>query len=155
MKFVATKKGIRTNLVHPSLLFLFLDPGSGMGKNQDPGSGINIPDPQHCARCGKYDADPTGRYSDSDHRKVWNSSLLACVIAQSRLSTRLFLQSSELGPSHPLTCRRVWPLLLWFWGGNTISNDYEKGSGGGVPTGMRGQTLLWHSRYFVPHRFCS
>ncbi len=24
------------------------DLGSGMGKNQDPGSGINIPDPQHC-----------------------------------------------------------------------------------------------------------
>jgi len=24
------------------------DPGSWMGKNQDPGSGINIPDPQHC-----------------------------------------------------------------------------------------------------------
>jgi hypothetical protein len=24
------------------------DPGSGMGKNQDPGSEINIPDPQHC-----------------------------------------------------------------------------------------------------------
>ena len=24
------------------------DPGSGIGKNQDPGSGINIPDPQHC-----------------------------------------------------------------------------------------------------------
>ncbi len=24
------------------------DPGSGMGQNQDPGSGINIPDPQHC-----------------------------------------------------------------------------------------------------------
>jgi hypothetical protein len=23
------------------------DPRSGMGKNQDPGSGINIPDPQH------------------------------------------------------------------------------------------------------------
>jgi hypothetical protein len=23
--------------------------GSGMGKNQDPGSGINIPDPQHCS----------------------------------------------------------------------------------------------------------
>jgi hypothetical protein len=23
------------------------DPGSGMGKNQDPGSGINNPDPQH------------------------------------------------------------------------------------------------------------
>jgi hypothetical protein len=25
---------------------LFLDPGSGMGKKS--GSGINIPDPQHC-----------------------------------------------------------------------------------------------------------
>ncbi len=25
----------------------FLDPGSGMAKNQDPGFGINIPDPQH------------------------------------------------------------------------------------------------------------
>jgi hypothetical protein len=24
-----------------------LDPGSGMAKNQDPGSGIKIPDPQH------------------------------------------------------------------------------------------------------------
>jgi hypothetical protein len=23
------------------------DPGSEMGKNQDPGSGINVPDPQH------------------------------------------------------------------------------------------------------------
>jgi hypothetical protein len=32
---------------HPSLLLLFWDPGSGMGKNQDPGSGINIPDPPH------------------------------------------------------------------------------------------------------------
>jgi hypothetical protein len=31
---------------HASLLLLW-DPGSGMGKNQDPGSGINIPDPQH------------------------------------------------------------------------------------------------------------
>jgi hypothetical protein len=28
---------------HSSLLLLFLDPGSGMGKNQDPGSGINNP----------------------------------------------------------------------------------------------------------------
>jgi hypothetical protein len=43
-----------TNFFHPSLLLLFLDPGSeirdsgsGMGKNQDPGSGLNIPDPPH------------------------------------------------------------------------------------------------------------
>jgi hypothetical protein len=48
VKFVATEKVMTTNFFHPSLLLLFLDPGSGMGKNQDPGSGINIPDPQHC-----------------------------------------------------------------------------------------------------------
>jgi hypothetical protein len=46
VKFVATKKGLTTNFFfNPSLLLLFLDPGSGMGKNQDPGSGINIRDP--------------------------------------------------------------------------------------------------------------
>jgi hypothetical protein len=33
-----------TNFFSP---LLFWDPGSGKGKNQDPGSGINIPDPQH------------------------------------------------------------------------------------------------------------
>jgi hypothetical protein len=44
----------KKNFFHPSLFYLFLDPGSeirdpgsGMGKNQDLGSGINIPDPQH------------------------------------------------------------------------------------------------------------
>ncbi len=126
MKFVATKKGITTHFFHPSLLFLFLDPGSGMGKNQDPGSGINIPDPQHCARCG----------CGSDRQVFrFRSPQIACVMAQSRLRTRLFLQSSELGPPHPLTCRRVCPLLLWFWWGNTISYDYEKGGGGGSQLG--------------------
>jgi hypothetical protein len=29
------------------------DPGSGMGKNQDPGSRIIIPDPPHCTKVGK------------------------------------------------------------------------------------------------------
>ncbi len=50
VKFVATKKGMTTNfqiVFHPSLLLLFWDPGSGMGKYQDPGFGINIPDSQH------------------------------------------------------------------------------------------------------------
>ncbi len=54
VKFVATKKGMKTNFFHPSLLSLILDPGSEIqirdpgyvGKNQDLGSGINIPDPQ-------------------------------------------------------------------------------------------------------------
>jgi len=45
VKFVATKNGLTKKNFHPCLLLLFLDPGSGMGKNQDPGSGINIPDP--------------------------------------------------------------------------------------------------------------
>ncbi len=47
VKFVLHKKLWQQIFFHPSLLLLFLDPGSGMGKNQDPGSGINIPDPQH------------------------------------------------------------------------------------------------------------
>jgi hypothetical protein len=52
VKFVATKKGMTTNFYSPlSFIAVFgsgiWDPGSGMGKNQDPGSGIIIPDPQH------------------------------------------------------------------------------------------------------------
>jgi hypothetical protein len=46
MKFVATKEGMTPNFFS-SLSFVLVF-GSGMGKNQDPGSGINIPDPQHC-----------------------------------------------------------------------------------------------------------
>jgi hypothetical protein len=44
-----------SNFFHPSVLLLFLDPrsgiqdpGSGMGKNQDLGFGINIPNLQYC-----------------------------------------------------------------------------------------------------------
>jgi hypothetical protein len=37
-----------TNFFPPVLLLLFLDPGSGMGKNQDPGSWTHTPDPQPC-----------------------------------------------------------------------------------------------------------
>ncbi len=55
MKFVATKKGMTTKFFSPlSFVAVFgsgiRDPGSGMGmgKNQDPGSGINIPDLPHC-----------------------------------------------------------------------------------------------------------
>ncbi len=49
---MATKECLTKFFFHPSLFYLFLDPGSGMGKNQDPGSGINIPDPQHWCRQG-------------------------------------------------------------------------------------------------------
>ncbi len=47
------KKGMTTIFVSPlSFVAVFGSgiryPGSGMGKNQDPGSGINIPDPWHC-----------------------------------------------------------------------------------------------------------
>jgi hypothetical protein len=47
VKFVATKKGMTPNFFRPSFLLLFLDlgseirdSGSGLGKNQDPGSTI-------------------------------------------------------------------------------------------------------------------
>jgi hypothetical protein len=38
----------------PVLSLLFLDPGSGIAKNQDPGSGKNIPDPQHWIQIRHY-----------------------------------------------------------------------------------------------------
>jgi hypothetical protein len=43
------QKGEKTDLKKKKILppHVFWDPGSGMGKNPDPGSGINIPDPQH------------------------------------------------------------------------------------------------------------
>ncbi len=54
VKLMATNKGMATNFFLP--LSFVANFGSGirdsgiiwMGKNQDPGSGINIPDPQHC-----------------------------------------------------------------------------------------------------------
>jgi hypothetical protein len=47
------KKSVITNFFSPlSFVTVFgsgiRDPGSGMDKNQDPGSGINIPEPPHC-----------------------------------------------------------------------------------------------------------
>jgi hypothetical protein len=55
LSFVATKYGLTTKFFSPlSFVAVFgsgiRDPGSGMGKNQDPGSGINIPDPPHCEK---------------------------------------------------------------------------------------------------------
>jgi hypothetical protein len=52
VKIVATKNVMTTNFFSPlSFVAVFgsgiRDPESGMGKNQDPGSEINIPDPQH------------------------------------------------------------------------------------------------------------
>jgi hypothetical protein len=41
------KKKVMKKIFFTPLSFIAVF-GSGMGKNQDPGSGINIPDPQHC-----------------------------------------------------------------------------------------------------------
>jgi hypothetical protein len=49
VKFGLQKRSDSDNKFFFTLLFCCcLDLGSGMGKKQDPGSGINIPDPQHC-----------------------------------------------------------------------------------------------------------
>ncbi len=47
-KFLWLKKCKTTKLFFDFLFFLLLDPGSGMEKNPDPGSGINVLNPQHC-----------------------------------------------------------------------------------------------------------
>jgi hypothetical protein len=58
---MTTKKGMTINFFSPhSFIAVFgsgiRDPGSGMGKNQDPGFGINNPDPQHWKKAfGVYD----------------------------------------------------------------------------------------------------
>jgi hypothetical protein len=47
VKFVATKNGLTKKIFHPSLLLLFLDPGSEIrdpgSEIRDPGSGIRDP----------------------------------------------------------------------------------------------------------------
>ncbi len=51
VKYMTTKKVYNKKKFFTPLFcccFWIRDPRSGMGKNQDPGSGINIPDPQHC-----------------------------------------------------------------------------------------------------------
>ncbi len=55
-----------TDFFHSSLLLLFLDPGSGMGKNQDSGSGINIPDPQHCIQQWKFQSSSWMPYNNGN-----------------------------------------------------------------------------------------
>jgi hypothetical protein len=57
VKFVAQKKCLTKKIVLPiSFVAVFgssiQDLGSGMGNNQDPGSGINIPGPQCCPGAG-------------------------------------------------------------------------------------------------------
>jgi hypothetical protein len=52
VKFMALKKGMTKNFFSALPFIAVFDsgirePGSGMGKNQDPGSVIDIPDPQH------------------------------------------------------------------------------------------------------------
>ncbi len=75
-----------SNLFHPSLLLLFLDPGSGMAKNQDPGSGINIPDPQHWSPVKPFEFET----KVSLHLKM-----LAREILQVRVNTRCLVKPFE------------------------------------------------------------
>ncbi len=54
-----------TNFFSP-LSFEIRDPGSGMGKNQDPGSGINIPDLPHWENLKLFKKTPDSCSSDKD-----------------------------------------------------------------------------------------
>jgi hypothetical protein len=62
VNFVTTKKSMITKKIFSLPSFVAViesgirDPGSGMGKNQDPGSWINIPDLQHCNTGYKFAA---------------------------------------------------------------------------------------------------
>jgi hypothetical protein len=74
MIFVATKNS-RTNKISPSSFGAVVgsgiwDTGSDMDKNPDPGSGINILDPQHCS----YD-DNIGRTRNDVRVGIWGNNL--------------------------------------------------------------------------------
>jgi hypothetical protein len=69
------------------------DTGSGMDKNQDPGSAINIPDPQHCC-------------------KLCNSSLLECSPPEQEVvGSNLDRNMSVSGDLVPIGWRRPWSSL--------------------------------------------
>jgi hypothetical protein len=71
-----------------------------------------------------------------------------CSAAQSRQSAKLFLQSSELGLSQPLTRRRVCPPPPPFTGSGGMGIIAGEGGVGRVSILTRGQTL-WYSLYNV------
>ncbi len=69
---MATNKRKLTHFFPTTFLVLLLDLGSeirDLGKSQDPGSGINIPDPQHCFQgytTNTYHGSITGSVADPD-----------------------------------------------------------------------------------------
>ncbi len=73
-------------------------------------------------------------------------------ISENRQSTKLFLQSSELGPhSDPLTRRRVFPE-----GGGGYTVHTRSGKGGGGPNSYEGTddtVVLQEYMYFVMRMF--
>jgi hypothetical protein len=58
------------------------DPGSGMGENQDPGSGINIPDPQHCVQATREAFGPKREHPRNSKNEIYEvcGSLLSSWI---------------------------------------------------------------------------
>jgi hypothetical protein len=54
---------------NPTLLLLFLDPRSGIDKNQDSGLRINIPDPQHWHQLSKSAVIQDSRSKNSNKRE--------------------------------------------------------------------------------------
>ncbi len=104
------KKSLTTNLFSPLSFFAIFgsgirDPGSGMGKNQDPGSGINIPDPQHW----DPDSDPehcfltvySASLPDSGARSGDADCVAGPLRGHSRLHERRHLQIWPAHAGHP------------------------------------------------------
>ncbi len=83
------------------------DPGSGMGKNQDPGSGINIPDPQHwflntfikAFNIPNRISSPAAEWTRGPIlKRNWDKSLLSFPPCYSQSSLL-----KDFTPSHPLS----------------------------------------------------
>jgi hypothetical protein len=142
-----------TNFFHPSLLLRFLDPGSEIRdprwvKNQDPGSGINIPDPQRWfiddqAFSISYELAPPLPLSHNSKLSLFLSLLVRCQMGEeggdlyrtrfSRFRMIWFLPH-PLPLSHISNCLSFSVFLCVagraYWrgggGGGTKSHDGEK-----------------------------
>ncbi len=76
---------------------------------------------------------------------LYSISFLGVCKAQSRQSTKLFLQSLELGLPQPLTRTRMYPP---FGSGGRDTSAGERGGGSvPIPIPTRGHNTLWYSLY--------
>ncbi len=152
MKFVDRKKGKTTNFSPPRLMLLLLsDHGSWMDKNQDPRSGINIPDPQHWLHCISSSLLIISSYQLSLHHNSFHSSNFQAPIYHNEDAVKILkahtMDYKTIKKPNP-KCRLNWCLLefidwrysqsCWFFSTGIVNYTVQCVSGGGGGYGVIG-----------------